>query len=149
MQSVGSSGLRLRSQPDMTGNLLAVEPAGTALTVIEAAAQSQAKIGVQGKWLNVRDGRGITGYVAAWFVQAGAAVPAAAQTVTVAAAVGPAGLRLREAPIASSNTLKILATGTMLTLLEPAAGKIGVNGQWLKVSEPGGLTGYVAAWYVQ
>jgi hypothetical protein len=37
----------------------------------------------------------------------------------------------------------------VLILLEPAAGKIGVIGQWLKVKEPGGVTGYVAAWFVE
>ena len=60
-----------------------------------------------------------------------------------------AGLRLRDAPNTASNTLKILPVGTTLTVLKPGAGKIGVNGQWLKVKEPGGLTGYIAAWYVQ
>jgi hypothetical protein len=30
-----------------------------------------------------------------------------------------------------------------------ANAKIGVNGQWLKVKEPVGATGYVAAWFVQ
>ena len=42
--------------------------------------------------------------------------------------------------------------GTVLTVLEPvvsAQAKIGVYGQWLNVREPGGQTGYVAAWYIQ
>jgi hypothetical protein len=30
-----------------------------------------------------------------------------------------------------------------------AQGKIGVYGQWLSVKEPGGQSGYVAAWYVR
>lgn len=133
----------------MTGTVIAIEAAGAALTVVEAVDQALTKIGVQGKWLNVKDSRGLTGYVAAWFVQAGSTVPAGAQTVKVAAAVGPAGLRLRDGPSTSANVLKVLPVDTLLTLLEPEAGKIGVNGQWLKVKEPGGVTGYVAAWFVQ
>jgi hypothetical protein len=42
--------------------------------------------------------------------------------------------------------------GTPLVVLEPvvsAQGKIGVYGQWLNVREPGGQSGYVAAWYIQ
>jgi hypothetical protein len=68
--------------------------------------------------------------------------------VKVAAAVGPAGLRLRDGPSTTSNTLKVLPVGTALTPLESTAGKVGVNGQWLRVKEPGGMTGYVAAWFV-
>jgi hypothetical protein len=131
----------------MTGTLIAMEAAGTTLTVVEAANQALAKIGVQGQWLNVKDARGLTGYVAAWFVQIGPTVPAT-QTVKVAAEVGPAGLRLRDGPSTTANTLKILPVGTALTPLEATAGKVGVNGQWLRVKEPGGMTGYVAAWFV-
>jgi hypothetical protein len=126
----------------MTGTVIAIEAAGAVLTVVEAADQALTKIGVQGKWLNVKDSRGLTGYVAAWFVQSSV-------TVKVAAAVGTAGLRLRDGSSTTAKVLKVLPMGTVLTLLEPAAGKIGVNGQWLKVREPGGITGYVAAWFVE
>jgi hypothetical protein len=130
MQSVGTSGLRLRSQPSMTGTLVAIEADGATLNVIEAADQAQAKIGVTGKWINVKDSRGLTGYVAAWFVQL------SGSTVKVMAAVGPAGLRLRDGPSTSANVLKVLPVSTVLTPLESTAGKIGV-------------TGYVAAWFVE
>jgi hypothetical protein len=142
MQSVGTAGLRMRSQPSMTGTLIAIEAAGATLNVVESVNQALAKIGIQGKWLNVKDVRGLTGYVAAWFVQMGS-------TVKVTAAVGPAGLRLRDGPSTSANILKVLPIGTVLTPLESMAGKIGVNGQWLKVKEPSGVTGYVAAWFVE
>jgi len=132
----------MRSQPSMTGTVIAIEAAGAVLTVVEAADQALTKIGVQGKWLNVKDSRGLTGYVAAWFVQSSV-------TVKVAASVGSAGLRLRDGSSTTAKVLKVLPMGTVLTLLEPAAGKIGVNGQWLKVREPGGVTGYVAAWFVE
>jgi hypothetical protein len=60
-------------------------------------------------------------------------------------------LRLREKPNTSSATLAAEAVGTKLKVLEEigaGTAKIGVNGQWLNVSDPGGLVGYVAAWYV-
>ena len=62
-----------------------------------------------------------------------------------------AGLRLRDRPNDNGNTLEVLKPGTLLTVLEPAAtarAKIGVVNQWLNVRLPGGMTGYVAAWYV-
>ena len=142
MQSVGASGLRLRAQPSMTGMVIAIEAAGAVLNVVEAADQALTRIGVEGKWLNVKDAHGFTGYVAAWFVQSSA-------MVKVAGAVGPAGLRLRDGPTTTANVLKVIPADTVLTLLEPAAGRIGVIGQWLKVKEPGGVTGYIAAWFVE
>ncbi len=62
-----------------------------------------------------------------------------------------AGLRLRDRPSDNGNILEVLMPGTSLTVLEPAAtaqAKIGVVNQWLNVKLPGGMTGYVAAWYV-
>ena len=65
--------------------------------------------------------------------------------------VGTLGLRLRAAPNTTSATLAGEAMGTKLKVLEPASTaipKIGVVGQWLNVTDPNNLVGYVAAWYV-
>jgi SH3-like domain-containing protein len=62
-----------------------------------------------------------------------------------------AGLRLRSTPGASSNAMTTETPGTLLHCLESEAlalSKIGVVNQWLQVRDPGGLEGYVAAWYV-
>jgi hypothetical protein len=45
--------------------------------------------------------------------------------------------------------IKRLPLGTELTVLEPnAEAKIGKNDQWLKVKDPTGAEGVVAAWFV-
>jgi len=160
MQSIGTVGLRLREQPDTNANTLAILAAGQALTVLEPAEQAIPKIGQVNQWLNVNDGGGHSGYVAAWYVESASApapVPApqsppATSTLTVlVSSQASAGLRLRDQPNANAVILKILMPGTPLIVLEPAGtaqAKIGVNNQWLNVQEPGGTVGYVAAWYV-
>ena len=92
--------------------------------------------------------------MAAWFVELKNAPPPAPapQPLTVlVSSQASAGLRLRDRPSDNGNILEILMPGTLLTVLEPAAtaqAKIGVVNQWLNVKLPGGMTGYVAAWYV-
>jgi len=45
--------------------------------------------------------------------------------------------------------IKRLPLGTELTVTEPnAEAKIGKNDQWLKVKDPTGAEGVVAAWFV-
>ncbi len=65
--TVGSSGLRLRKAPSLAGALLAIEKAGTKLSVLEPAAAAKAKIGTQ-QWLSVRDPKGRRGFVLGQFV---------------------------------------------------------------------------------
>lgn len=156
--SVGTSGLRVRTQPSLAGGYVTTVKAGRQVTLLDAPAEARAKVGQAGRWLHIRTTDGREGYVQAQYVTLGdAAAEAAASTsssltVTVAGLVGSGGLRLRSGPSTSSATLKIIAAGMSLTVLESAAaaeGKIGVYGQWLKVREPQGTEGYVAAWYVQ
>jgi hypothetical protein len=130
------------------------------LISIEPAQQAIPKVGVNGHWLRVKDASGKEGYVAAWLVKyvSGAA---AQQQTTAASAMssngGPLkvkataeGVALRKEPVISEATLiKRLALGTELTVLEPnAEAKIGRNDQWLKVKDPAGAEGVVAAWFV-
>ena len=64
----------------------------------------------------------------------------------------PAGLRVRSAPATTSATLSIEYPGTYLKVVEAEATakpKIGVYDQWLRVRNPAGVEGYVAAWYVE
>ena len=60
------------------------------------------------------------------------------------------GVALRMQPVVSEATLlKRLPLGTPLTVTEPEAErKIGKNDQWLKVKDPSGAEGFVAAWFV-
>ncbi len=153
-QSIGSVGLRLRDQPTTNSDTLAILSAGTELTSLEPADQALLKIGQVNQWLNVRDGSGASGYVAAGYVELkNTLTPAPApQPLTVlVSSQASAGLRLRDRASENGNTLEVLMPGTLLTVLEPAAtarAKIGVVNQWLNVKLPGGMTGFVAAWYV-
>lgn len=171
LPSVGSSGLRMRSQPSLAGALVTLVPAGHQLFVLEPEAEARAKIGVTDKWLSVRDPTGKTGYVAAWFVQeaklATVAPPTgenvafsvaeageAVETLTVHVAGLPAGtpgLCLRESPASDGKVIKLLPSYLPLAVLdepEAAEQRIGIYNDWLHVREPGGVDGYVAAWFV-
>jgi hypothetical protein len=151
-QSVGSAGLRLRSQPVTNANILAILPAGTELTSLESSEQSLPKIGQRNQWLSVRDGNGNLGYVAAGYVELeNTPAPASVSLTVLVSSQASAGLRLRDRPSEHGNILEVLKPGTLLTVLEPAItaqAKIGVVNQWLNVKLQGGMTGYVAAWYV-
>jgi flagellar basal body rod protein FlgF len=141
-----------RSQPNTEEKTLIRRVAlGSEFTINEPGGES--KIGVNGQWLKVKDPQGTEGYVAAWYLQrSGAAAPA-----TPPAAAGPlvvrtttADVALRSQPVVNDTTLiRRLPLGTQLTVTESGgASKIGVNDQWLKVKDPQGTEGYVAAWYV-
>lgn len=60
-------------------------------------------------------------------------------------------LALRADPSTTGYLWKRLMKVTELTVLDPSAearAKLGVNGQWVKVQDPEGAQGFVAAWYV-
>lgn len=166
-KSVGSGGLRMRKKPSQLGELIVVQPAGTSLRLSDPAERPM--IGKQGSWLKVNDRQGREGYVAAWMVEfdpkkseinsAGVSFDVASFTaepeplvVHVSALAGRGGLRLREAPTSSGKALKSLLVGTPLEVLEDALAaepKVGRYGEWLKVQEPLGAQGYVAAWFIE
>ncbi|HBG74217.1 MAG: hypothetical protein A2X25_03750 [Chloroflexi bacterium GWB2_49_20] len=158
-EKVGSQALRLRAQPNTMAAVLAGEVAGTKLKIMEDTQLAKPKIGVIGQWLDVMDPQSQQGFVAAWFVdlvpsevpQPPPSSPPAELFVAVTPEVGTLGLRLRSQPNTTSATLAGEAVGTKLKVLEPidkAATKIGIDGQWLNVSDPKGMVGYVAARYV-
>jgi len=67
-ETVGASGLRLRTSPGMDGTVISIEPAGMLLTVLEDPSAVRLKLGIKDEWLNVLDPQGRNGYVAAWYV---------------------------------------------------------------------------------
>jgi len=150
--------LSFRTQPVIAPETLIRRiPPTEQLVSVEPANQVIPKVGVTGQWLKVRDASNKEGYVAAWYVKyaSGSTAQQTAQTATIS--VGPLkvkstaeGIALRKQPIVSDETLiKRLPLGTEFTVTEPGAeGKIGRNDQWLKVKDPIGAEGVVAAWFV-
>jgi hypothetical protein len=131
------------------------------LICIEPASQAIPKVGVTGQWLKVKDTSNKEGYVAAWYVRyaSGSAASQASTTPIVASSNngGPLkvrstveGIALRKQPVVSDATLiKRLPLGTEFAILESdAEAKIGKNDQWIKVKDPAGVEGVVAAWFV-
>lgn len=129
------------------------------LVCIEPASQAIPKVGVTGQWLKVKDPSNKEGFVAAWYVKYASGSTAQAGSATTGASNngGPIkvrataeGIALRKQPIISDATLiKRLPLGTEFTCLEPTAeSKIGRNDQWIKVKDPVGAEGFVAAWFL-
>ena len=164
-KEVGDQALRLRSAPNTTAAVVAGEIAGTRLKIIGDPNVSTAKVGVMDQWVNVEDPQYRQGYVAAWYVDL---VPnenppspepinsepekTTELYVAVSPSVGSLGLRLRSEPDYDGSTITGLSVGTRLKVLEEteqAEPKIGVLAKWVNVSDPDGLVGYVAAWYVE
>lgn len=168
--SVGSSGLRLRKQPNTAGALVTVLPAGSSLQVLDEPEVAKSKIGQNNSWLWVRDRLDREGHVAAWFVEldktrselsdTGASFdvsdftevepePFMVHVSGLASSYG--GLRLRELPSEKAVTIKKLAVDTPLTVLDDptaAEARLGKYNMWIKVKEPLGDEGFVAAWFV-
>ena len=153
--------LSLRTAPRVAPEtLIRYIPVTEQLVSLEPAQQAIPKVGVEGQWLRVRDASGKEGYVAAWFVRyvSGSTAQQTTATLTVMSSNGgpmkvraaAEGVALRRQPVISDSTLiKRLSLGTELTVLEPnGEAKIGRNDQWLKVKDPGGTEGVVAAWFV-
>lgn len=65
---VGSSGLRLRSEPSLNGLQLTILKASEPLEALESMETVSSKIGVQNQWLHVRTSRAEEGYCAAWLL---------------------------------------------------------------------------------
>jgi hypothetical protein len=154
--------LSFRTQPIIAPETLIRRiPVNEPLICVEPPQQAIPKVGVEGQWLRVKDVSNQEGYVAAWYVRYTSGSSAQSTGTTTAATVsnngGPIkvkataeGVALRNQPIVSNATLiKRLPLGTELTVLEPnAEAKIGSNNQWLKVKDPTGTEGVVAAWFV-
>lgn len=140
------AGLRLRTQPTLASDTLAIQPPGAHLRIVEPLEVALPKIGVYDQWIRVRDPQGREGYVAAWYVepgpgaaeQAGEAVkPPTTETssgeaeaapvpkpqpqelvVYVSAAVGASGLRIRKTASKGGALVAVAKAGAALTVLE-------------------------------
>ena len=153
--------LSFRTQPIIAPETLIRRiPPTEQLVSVEPAQQVIPKVGVEGQWLRVKDASNREGYVAAWYLRYASGSSAQQQTTAMGAVASNGsglkvraaaeGVALRRQPVVSDATLiRRLPLGTELTVLEPnAESKIGKNDQWLKVKDPSGAEGVVAAWFV-
>ncbi len=155
--------LALRSQTVIADfTLLKRYPANAEFKVLEADATAGPKIGQNNVWLPVKAADGTQGYVAAWLVSktknTAAPAPGTPPAVVPVPKDAPVvktnvdALKLRTKPDSTEATiLKVYPIGTELKVLEAASEvkrKVGVNFEWLKVSDVEGKQGVVAAWYV-
>lgn len=158
---VPTAELAFRSRPELTPEAVMRRiPVTEQLVSIEPASEAIRKVGVRGQWLRVKDASNREGYVEAWSVKYASGSTAQQQTTAVSTAssngsslrvrAAAEAIALRRQPIVSDATLiKRLMLGTELLVLEPnAEAKIGRNDQWLKVRDPAGTEGFVAAWFV-
>ena len=152
-------GVAFRSQPTISdATLIKRLPFASQLQVLEPAAQGAKKIGVEGQWLKVKEVGGGEGYVAAWYITDTKAQAIGVKTTDRPAATGRENvvyaaedqLALRSQPVVADNTLlkRLPLQADLLVLEQNWEGKLGKEGQWLKVKDVEGVEGYVAAWYV-
>lgn len=171
-KAVGNSGLRMRKQASQAATLITVQPAGTRLRVLDHPDVAKPKIGKQNSWLWVRDRQDRDGYVAAWFVELDTEKselndsdnmsfdisdfsevkpePLLIHVSSLASNYG--GLRLRKSASEKGITIKKLAVNTPLTVLDDpqiAEARLGKFNMWIKVRDPLGDEGFVAAWFVE
>ncbi|MFZ5908904.1 MAG: C39 family peptidase [Chloroflexota bacterium] len=83
------AGLRLRTQPTVASDTLAIQPPGADLRIVEPLEVALPKIGVYDQWIRVRDRQGREGYVAAWYVEQGPVVAGPSTPGTSAGATPP------------------------------------------------------------
>ncbi|MBI4926366.1 MAG: SH3 domain-containing protein, partial [Anaerolineae bacterium] len=140
--------LNLRSGPGVAFPVLAALTAADALTVLGDADLARGKLGRMGEWIQVQTAAGQHGFAAAWLVRVtGQNPPASGMKV-----FPTTPLKVRARPAVDGNILVVTLPGDALIVLGDAAAaeaRIGQQGQWLNVSAPQGVSGYVAAWLVQ
>ena len=152
--------VRLRAGPTTASAQLAWLGSGEALTVLGDASSARARVGRRGQWIQVRCAGGMDGFVAAWYVQLQPPIPAPPEPAPKPepAPAGPLvvyatdALNVRKGTSTSTSRLAVALPHEPLTAVgdrEAALARLGDRGEWLQVRLPGGLKGYVAAWYVQ
>jgi hypothetical protein len=159
-------GLNIRSSIDTSSknNIVAVAPAGSALSIIESDGAS--KIGAINQWVRVRSEKGQEGFAAAWYlekIQTAAPVKETAPVspptneadtlsnptlVMVKGTVGKFGAKIYQTASKKSSVLSTEKARAKLVLLEDmksAKLKIGKAGKWLNVQTADGAQGFVDA----
>jgi len=136
--------VNLRAQPNTTAEIRGLIGVSEPLTVLGDAATARANIGREGQWLQVQTASRLTGYVAAWFVEAKDKV-----TLPSGITVYPTmKLNVRKSGSLQAEILGTVLEFDALTVLGDNAtvqAAIGQKNQWLQIITEKGLRGYVAA----
>ena len=88
----------------------------------------------------------------AWYQSKANTPPATGDLLVEAIPGATAGIKLHNDPAIDSPASYAEMPGVLLTVIEDqtaALAKIGQTGQWIRVKDPNGHQGYVAAWFVQ
>jgi len=155
-----TNGLAFRNAPYISQATLILRlPVSAKLIVLDDERIARKKIGLRGHWLKVKDVTGIEGYVASWYVTQASEPALGVRTAdksgkpsnddVLVLQTTTEGVALRSKPKVAMNTLiKRMPHASELVAADDDEGKIGVNGQWIKVRDIEGDQGFVAAWYV-
>ena len=155
-------GLAFRSDPSVAAALIRRIPLNAKLETLDAKAEAEAKLGVNGQWIQVQDSTGDQGYTAAWYVSKTVVDEEAEPPEPPPTTTSPDdveyflipiadGLAVRSAPDYDAQLIKRVPLNTQFGYFESREEvnkKVGVVNQWIHVYDASGLQGYTAAWYV-
>lgn len=133
--------LNLRANPSLSATILMTLPSGTALTVTGGPTTAEGHT-----WYQVKTAGGVTGWVAGEFLAAGGDNGGATYKVGDKVIVNTDALNLRSAAGTSAPVVKVLATGTALTV---TGGPTSADGYtWYQVKTADGTSGWGAGEYL-
>src|SRR5258706_5759669 len=116
------AGLGLRTQPTTASDTMTIESAGSYLKEHEVETAARQKVGVLNQWLQVRDGNGMQGYVAAWDVEnAPGSVPSTPPPVSPPPPATPIPPVVTKPPTPPQRARKSVADGLESVSLEAPA----------------------------
>ena len=134
--------LNVRSGPGTQHDIIGLVRPDDSLQILEPPKEALAKLGEIGEWIKVRIPNGKEGFSAAWYLEL--------QTTELILTPTGNGLRVRETPRTGRQVASVNMGDKVksLDLPETVLQKLGVVGEWLHVSAPGGIEGWSAAWFL-
>ncbi len=148
-----TSDLNIRSGGGTQFDKIATVTKSTLLTAVDSLANSVAKIGQDGQWLQVRTADGKTGWAAAWFLTLGVVTeePPEEEPPTRTLVYPTVNLNIRSGAGTGFEKVIMVTKNTPVLALENAQqvlAKIGKQDQWLNIETREGQAGWAAAWYM-
>ncbi len=136
--------LSLRAQPTTESARLGVLGVAEPLTVLGAAAEAEAKLGIDGAWIQVQTQSNMVGYVAAWFVEV--RDESAKPSGIIVYPITKINVRAAGSMEAAIRGTIDIGDGVMVIGAEERVSPlIGQSGEWLSIEADSGVRGYVAA----